>query len=91
MSLQDIYYTISIISTLVFIFIMLFIGYGIWQMYTTLHKLQENVSRELKELKKNTIDKAKEFVDTPKSEIASMLGIGLGSFLLSQVKKVFRR
>lgn len=91
MTLQDTFYTVSILSNLLFIFILLFIGFAIWQMYLSIHKLQENVSRELKDLKQNTIDKAKEFVDTPKSEIASMVGIGLGSFLLSQVKKAFKR
>lgn len=91
MTLQDIYYIVAITSTLVFIFIMLFIGFAIWQLYRTVAEFTDHTKKTLQEFKENTIDKANDFVNTPKSEIASMVGIGLGSFLLSRVKNIFKR
>jgi Ca2+/H+ antiporter len=85
MSIQDIYYLISIISTVIFIGVLIFIGFTIWKIYTSISNLEKYVKHDL-------IDKTASFVNSQKGEIASLVGVGVGSFLLRRVKDmIFRR
>lgn len=90
MSLQDIYYVVAITTNILFIVILVFIGFVIWQLYVSLKNFQERIVKEMEDFKHSTIDRAQEFISTPKAEIAGMVGMGVGTFLLSRLKKIIR-
>jgi hypothetical protein len=62
MSIQDIYYLISIISTVIFIGVLIFIGFTIWKIYTSISNLEKYVKHDL-------IDKTASFVNSQKKEL----------------------
>lgn len=84
MSLQELYYVISITATVVFIGVMLFIAVMVWQIYNVVKSLEDYVHKQV-------FEKVEGFVASKKAEIASLFGMGIGSFLLSRAKDAFFR
>lgn len=84
MSLQDVYYIISIIATVVFIGVMLFIGFIFWQIYLTVKSIERY-------LKKDVIERVENFVNDRKAEVASVFSMGVGTFLLNRAKNYIQK
>lgn len=84
MTLQDVYYLLSIFATVMFIGILVFIGLVVWKIYSSIEALRTHITQAL-------VDPAAGIVSSPQTKIASMIGVGLGSLIHSQLKKMFKK
>jgi hypothetical protein len=87
MDVQSVFYTLGSIFMILGIIILIGVGVLLWKGYQTLQKAQEGVAS----MKENISGKIMGFISSRPGEVASVVGMGLSSFLLSRVKNFFKK
>lgn len=80
MSIQDIFYILASIFMIAGILLICFIGFITWKIYANIQKAQETIRL-----------KVTEFVESKKTGVASMVGMGLAKLVIGRVKNIFRK